>query len=629
MTDDDAVTPELVLPPGWSVDPLVDDRLRRLLAEAPAEVAGLAAPATVLAPGTSDRVAAEWSCLEPPALVPAPPGPLAAAVVVRPGVTHRVDADGVVVDGDVLVDEAASCHAPDGGGGAAGTAVAQGRPPFPCRPVVLLLSADADPTRAAWAGATADALVALDVEGRVASEAPDVPTTRTRPCLPTRQAVEALRPEVVVALDPVAEIWAESWCAPLRGTTVVRWDPDLDGVALVPWRLGVAEGRVRATVGPTADPAELAAVVRRLVAGPLPGLPHDAPATVAVSLPGRPRPLRRPPQLAVIDAHGDPAGRRRAEALRDLGIDAGRQVQVVDPAAPAEEVADADLLVVVGAAVPPATAELVATRRAAGLPTVVEVRRADLDRDVGGWPDVVAELRPEAAALVALVGTATFASRLLRHRTVLGPTHRHVLPTPLSLPLAHRVEDLRRQPGPSRPVVGWHLELGDAGDPARRTAEAVAEGLALALGDADVPIEVTGAPGTLPVALYGDDRVSVVAGPPGPEQVRRWSLLLATPGPDDALDGGPAALLLAGALEVPVVWAAPVDAERALVPLPASPPPGAAPDAWVEHLTPLLEDAERRAEAGAALRAEVEGLVAPDAVATLPDRLARRAEATT
>lgn len=622
---------ELAVPTGWWVEPLVEARLRRCLAEAAPDVDAVAALAAPLEPGTSDRTAAEWSCLAPVRLVEAEPGRLRGVAAVRSGVAHRAAPDGIEVDGRTVVDVAARSHDPTAPVGSSGPAGPEARPPFPCRSVAVLLSGDADPAALSWAAGVADELIGLGVEARVAVHDGTVPTTRTRPCLPTPELIEQLRPDVVIALDPTAARWAEVWSEPVRSTALATWDPDGSGTTLVPWRLGVAQGRLRARLGPSSVAHEVAEVVARLAAGPVPGPPVDAPLPVAVDVAPPRRRLRPPPAVALITTHRDPATRHRARALRDAVLAAGRSVLATEPEAPDTRAGDADLLVVVGADAPAATSALVATRHRAGLPTLVEVRPEDLDADVSGWPDAVGELRPAASGLVADAGAATFASRLLRWRTILPPGHRLIAPTPLPLELARHVHALRAAPRPvgaGPPVIGWVLDHLAVDGPLAPLAEAVGEGLARAVGDLDVRVELVGAPGTVPPAWFDDDRIAVV-GDPTPAAISRWTALVATPPSATLLAGSPSHLLVAAALEVPILWAAPVEAETAWAPLPEAPPALAGPDAWASAVAELVLDPDARAARGAATRAAVERLVDPDAVTGAPERWLRQAVAVT
>jgi hypothetical protein len=625
------VAEELVVPAGWLVDPVTRDRLTERLAASGPDVVGVAAPVAPLLPGTSYRVMAEWAALEDDEATPAPDGPLAAAVLLRPGAEHTVGPGGVTVAGGaVLVDPRARAHDPDAEPGPVDDAVERGRPPFPCRLVVVLLSSDGDPDRAAWAGRVADALLALDVEARVASSCPAATTRLTRACRPTAASLMALRPDVVLALDAAAVDQAEAWCAELRATVVVALDDEVDGIELVPWRLDVARGRLRSRVGPEVEPVELARLVNRLASGPLPGPPvdHDQPVSIGGSARRRARPAAA---VAAVLAAEDAASAERYESLIELWVDAELEVLRLGPDDLADAAFDAEGLLVVGASGSAALTTVVQERSAAGRSTLVEVRPVDLaerpDDPDGAWSS---ELVPEADALVSAAGRALFASRGLRDRVDLGPVRRLVLSTPLHLAEARRVAGLRAaRARRDRPVVlGWHLAGWAAGRSPAAGAwrEAVAEALLVVLDrHPGSRLELTGLSHQLPVACFDDQRVSVRGGA-DIDTLDGWSLMVDALDPDDVLAGRWSHLVRATALGVPVVQASPVDpGEPWFVPAAQLGGDGDDPDVWAAVVGEVLDgDPARQAARTDEARGLAADLIDPDAIVAVVRSLHQR-----
>lgn len=294
----------LVVADGWLVDSSSADRLARQLVQAPATFAGVAAAAGPLAPGTSYRVHAERCSLvalggESNAAPEQPFG----AVMLRPDVAWTATAAGVVVDGGpVLLDEGAYAHDPTGPATPMLEADPRDRPPFPWRPVVafVALAGDDDDglaTRNEWARQLVAALLAEDIEGRLAMATPAPGRHLTRPCLPSDASVAALGPNTVLALDPDALNAAQRSPLLARGTTIISFDLAATGIELVSWQIGRASGRLRARVGPNVVAQDLAGLIRRLAAGPQPAPPtvpfvtarEEAGATVVI-LGTRPRP---------------------------------------------------------------------------------------------------------------------------------------------------------------------------------------------------------------------------------------------------------------------------------------------------------------------------------------------------
>ncbi len=283
-----ALAPRLVIPEGWLVDRATAARLARQLDRAPMSVSGIVAVGGPLLPGASYRVHAERRSLRPlDDVAPWPSRSVAGVALVRPGVEAHAGRGVVEVPaGGLLADAGAHAHDPMADPGPLLAATVAARPPFPWRPVVAFVALGPGPVPdLAVITALVDGLVLQDVEARVVVPAGQALTSGphlTRPCRADLASLGALAPEVVVALDgPALDLARVS--SPLgRGTTVIEWVGGGGSIELVPWRIGVAAGRVRARVGADADPAAAADLVRRLVAGPQPvppSLPFGPQAT--------------------------------------------------------------------------------------------------------------------------------------------------------------------------------------------------------------------------------------------------------------------------------------------------------------------------------------------------------------
>ena len=270
MSTSDSDSAELVVPTGWVIDWITRDRLERALATAPADVAGVAAWGGPLPPGSSYRTYAEWRALEArmDRLTPVD-GPIRAAVLVRPGVAADSDAGEVTLEGRVMSVSGTHAHDPAAEVEDLSPASAEGRSPFPVRPIVVFLSCDGAP--GAWVAPLVNGLVESDVEARIASARIPRGPHLTRPCSASVESMRALVPDTLVTLDDGAREVADDWCGSERSTTIVDVDPDTGSVVtLVDWHIGRASGRIRARIRPDADAPTVAALVSRLTAGPQP-----------------------------------------------------------------------------------------------------------------------------------------------------------------------------------------------------------------------------------------------------------------------------------------------------------------------------------------------------------------------
>ena len=153
-----------------------------------------------------------------------------------------------------------------------------GSSPFPRRPLVLFVACRPDPGLADWARRLVNDLLPHDVEGRLALTEVPPGVHLTRPCLPSAESIQALSPDIVVALDARAAADVPAWCTE-RKTVIIEFasDPQMQ-TELVSWRVGQASGRLRARIGRGVTAPELARLVSRLCAGPQPVPPSDTGA---------------------------------------------------------------------------------------------------------------------------------------------------------------------------------------------------------------------------------------------------------------------------------------------------------------------------------------------------------------
>jgi hypothetical protein len=266
----------LALAEGWVIDDLARQRLSRQLAGAPDGVTGVAAATGELPPGSSFRVHAERMALQPMSALAHTSSPVSGAVLLRGGITYELRDRAVdVTTGVLLLDPGAHAHDPWRPVGPLQTASDLGRPPFPWRPLVVLLTCDPDPDIAEWARTCVNALIRRDIEARLALPDEIAGLHLTRPCLANEASLHALAPDVVIALDPVALECAQDWCHNDRSTVLIELTIDVAPRSeLVSWRLGEEQGRLRARIG-RQDVPTLPALIRRLCAGPQPMPPVE------------------------------------------------------------------------------------------------------------------------------------------------------------------------------------------------------------------------------------------------------------------------------------------------------------------------------------------------------------------
>jgi hypothetical protein len=608
------------IPEAFVVDPIAKQRLARQLRAAPPEVRGIAAVVTPLPPGASYRTHAERLALAPPdAVAPFEATVVRGAVMVRPGVAFEVgDDDVTVAEGPLLVDGGAHVHDPWLPVGAVGDAGPDARPPFPWRPVVALLGAGAtrDDELADWARATANGLVRRHVEARIAMPYAFEALHLTRPCAPSDASLDAVAPDVVLALDAEGLDLAVRRYGDDNWTVVVECVEDPTGGVLgLDWARG--RGAVRARIGRGIAADELADLVQRLRAGPHPlRRPRGAPPGRVVAT------ARRAPAAActfVVLTGDERAADDRFAGLADHVTAAGGRVTISSPRRGATRAAESADIVVVHALGVDAVGPIAAARRRGGRPTIVDLTPADLEPDAvtdtgtdAGPPGVALtaaahEVLRRTRAACAPTAPARDAARRLGARAV-------VLPPLLVRADLVRLREVRsdaRRGG----VVGWWPGAGTA-----PYLDAAARGVVDLLEHrADLTVETPGDAPAGPAA--GHARVVPVA-PDDLDAQARWACLLWTPGPPHAETAADARrLVAAGVLGVPVVaaaWHAPalgdlVPRERVVT------DPGDA-GAWSAALAAAVAAAEASPGSARAVMRRADALCGPSTSAAVANR---------
>ena len=353
--------PTLLLPPGWMIDPLALDRLTARLSTCTDDIAAIVAPLSVTPAGASYRTHAERLCLQPPDVAFVSEEPVRGAALLR-APDRCTFADGVLAatDGLVLVDPGAPVHDPMGAIDTVGSATPAGRSPFPRRPIVVFVGLEHDVGVGVWSRNVVNGLLAEDVEGRLAVSSPPDGPHLTGPCLPTAETIRALRPDVVVTLDDTAADTVPAWCDQ-RSTVLVHHTGERTlSTELVSWRIGDADGRLRALIGRATSAAELAALVSRLTSGPMPIAPYvDDEGDLLVAPPTK-RPTTRPsrPTVTVVQGAGRPGERLEAFIAEASALGAHAHVGTADA-----DLSDHDV-VVLAADVEPAAGERIACQGA-------------------------------------------------------------------------------------------------------------------------------------------------------------------------------------------------------------------------------------------------------------------------
>jgi hypothetical protein len=582
---------------------VIDARARARLAGHPDRgdpaVSAIVAPVSSLAPGGSYRTHAEWCALEAAKATDATDVPVEGVAIVRVGVKHSVDDRIVKVDaGKVLVDATAPSHDPWGDIGSPEPASERGRSPFPRRPLVLFLGLEADLARAVWARNLVNELIGEEIEPRLC--VPSVPAGPhlTRPCAPTRESVRALRPDLVVTLDDTAAREAASWCDHRSTITIQHTGERTLATELVPWRLGVAEGRLRGLIGSAVRAGELADICRRLRAGPLPVPPPAREPQVrvtSVAAPRRTQPTTSAlPSVAVVrSSWDDPDDRLERFVVEASALGAPTAKVSADEIHRAEEY---DAVIVSGRIATDAALDLVAARTAAGRRTIVDV-----------------DALPTTDELVKASGAVTTSTNALRAAVVSSDVVVRLLPSLLTRSELDVLRRARTQPLEDAATVGVRV------DDARSTHTASVAAAVGRLLETDRPISVewTGSTEHLPPPLAADERLATLPLLPA-EQCGHWSLQCWIAAAEPAVSR-PDPLVRLAYLGVPTICDPPSCGEvmddvicRWTVDDPAD------PDRWMCRMDEALQQSNR-ARDSLAVRAEV--LFGPRSVASIVNRI--------
>ena len=279
--------------------------------------------------------------------------------------------------------------------------------------------------------------------------------------------VEVLDPDVVIALDPTALGVASGWCDGRRSTTVVELTQDMTyDVELVSWRIGVAQGRLRARIGRGVGAGALADLVNRLCSGPQPLPPTRSPSVSRVDLDLRHRRASVPPSrskarrapsttsIVVISPPTEPTTHMEALAT-ELALT--NKVHRLPPDTAEAALVESAALVLISSKVAADQADdIIGRRGATRRPTLIDVEPADafdLAALAAGEALVRPDLTVAARASVVVVPSRTIGAAL--RTPTLSP---HVVPylagRPDMLTLTGAAED--RTP-PEHPVIGWRI----------------------------------------------------------------------------------------------------------------------------------------------------------------------------
>jgi hypothetical protein len=640
---DDDRSVEVVVPTELAIDPLSRHRLIERLATSPAEVTAVAAPLEPLAAGSSTVVQAEWAAVDatgdPRGPEPSPEREIAAAVAVRAGVGHVVGRRSVTVqEGTILVDPGTRTSDPfaDAPIEAAGP---RARPPFRRRPVVLFLEGSEPLAPPEALRDLVNGLVVHEVEARLATDRPVPGPHATRICSPTEPSWRALQPDIAVLGDPLGFERASDWCDQ-RGTVFIALDPALGStIELVSWTIGQARGRLRARIGPGADPAELARLVNRLCAGPQPEPPVDRPGSPVVEPRRRPGPTS--PADASLDRELDDDDLDEAEAeldtragprtVRRVAVTAraraapsaaarldqleaaGHQIVTVDlrEASSSGDGSGADVLIVDPGTDP---AALVAWRARAGRDTQAVL---DLTTAVVGPSSSMAAPADVAEGAVMALAGATGAVLVDRADQVMVWRARGVRAQLAPALLTREMADglgaaAARRFDPPAPLLGWQLDpvagSGHGGHDGRvegQVREAIAAALVQLLADQpDARVEIVGmssAPG-----LEDHPQVLIRSDPPDAGQLAAWTAHLWSAGvPAAPARPGVFEAALAGVPTITAARAEGTDGELVITsPLD--------PAAWLATVEAVNDDQARRRWSARA-RARAEALRGPEA----------------
>ena len=348
--------------------------------------------------------------------------------------------------------------------------------------------------------------------------------------------VEVLDPDVVIALDPTALGVASGWCDGRRSTTVVELTQDMTyDVELVSWRIGVAQGRLRARIGRGVGAGALADLVNRLCSGPQPLPPTRSPSVSRVDLDLRHRRASVPPSrskarrapsttsIVVISPPTEPTTHMEALAT-ELALT--NKVHRLPPDTAEATLVESAALVLISSKVAADQADdIIGRRGATRRPTLIDVEPADafdLAALAAGEALVRPDLTVAARASVVVVPSRTIGAAL--RTPTLSP---HVVPylagRPDMLTLTGAAED--RTP-PEHPVIGWRI--GRVGPPPAPVAAAVADAL-LELVAEGVRVEVVARPEDLPATLHDRPELVIHHDEPTPSELAAWTTQIWTP----------------------------------------------------------------------------------------------------
>ncbi len=501
--------PRFVVPAGLVLDEVARQRLERQLDRAAPHIAGVVGAIGPLAPGASSRVSAEWRSLEPiDAALELTATSARGVMLLRPGVEFAVTDDVVHVPlGTLVLDPGAHVHDPWQPIEELRVASELGRSPFPRRPIVVFVGRQSDAKVADWARRLVNRLIRRDIEARLALPIVAPGLQLTCPVLPSEASIRALAPDAVVALDAEASAQAQHWCRDERSTVFIELDRELSSsMQLVSWQIGHSSGRVRARIGRRIDAPGLAALVRRLCAGPHPAPPVEWRGSGEAHDPARQKTrelsnARR--SCAVVTGSLDTAGAARVEGMLDhmsaVGLTAG--VLPIDRDLPAGA-ATASVVVLTGIDDLDAVSDLVAARAEAHRPTVFDVGPRDLSSSENA--DVPPSLRAGAARLALACGLATSGGGAMHAALRDLGARALVVPTMLTRRRAAELKDARRHfDAQAEAVIGWYLGAGTSATASRDEA---AEGVAKVLANRfDVRMLVVGDVEQVPSALRGHD----------------------------------------------------------------------------------------------------------------------------
>jgi hypothetical protein len=626
MTVRDAV---LAAPGGWLVDPIVHQRLSDQLARAGPSTRGVAALAGELPPGSSARVLAERGTLRPLSdAVATSERSIRGAVLLRAGVRFEVSEDEVRLEpGELVFDPGASVHDPWRPLGPLQPASPLGRPPFPARPVVLLLGFERDPDLADWVRATVNGLVRHDTEGRIAVPEPTGGLHLTRPCLPVAASVTNLRPDVVVALDDVAATRAEKWLGDDRSAVIICLTPDTGAtIELIPWRIGAAQGRRRAQFGRGITPQSLADLVRRMGAGPQTLPPRDRRRSEEPA--GRPRtrePGRGAPfpptHVVALVGTGADATRYRALAEHARAFAVHLDVATISPdthdaRGAAASAATADLVLVRGLSKAAMSLDIVERRRARGLATIIDIG----PEDVRTHGERRIELVRPTLELARASGLVTTPSPAVAAAVRALGLRAQVVPTLLTTKRIDALERLRETASPGA-TIGWHTGSADHGsyddedESLRRVLRA-----ALARRP-DVEVALVGNAVARAGTLADHPRVRVAPGALDIRSVARWVVQCwTTPALEAELDGDVQPAVEAGYVGVPTLTNMDNPAVREGLVVRALAIDDAAGRGW-EVLQQLVDDAPARAARSDEVAGLARALYGPVSAMSVVNRL--------